>query len=169
REILEDMEPFLYGGEMIEKVSFEETRWNELPWKYEAGTPLIAQGIALAEAADYLDDVGLDRIRRHESELAQYTMERFAAFDDIEVYGPPLGEERGGVVAFNAEGIHAHDLSSILNDHGVAVRAGDHCTQPLHDVMGEAASERASFYLYNTRDEVDVLVEGIEHAMEIFS
>jgi len=169
REILEDMEPFLYGGEMIEKVSFEETRWNELPWKYEAGTPMIAQGIALAAAADYLDDVGLDRIRRHESELAQYTMERFAAFDDIEVYGPPLGEERGGVVAFNVEGIHAHDLSSILNDHGVAVRAGDHCTQPLHDVMGEAASERASFYLYNTRDEVDVLVEGIEHAMEIFS
>ncbi|HKJ59355.1 MAG TPA: SufS family cysteine desulfurase, partial [Halobacteriales archaeon] len=157
REILEDMEPFLYGGEMIEKVSFEETRWNELPWKYEAGTPMIAQGIALAAAADYLDDVGLDRIRRHESELARYTMERFAAFDDVEVYGPPLGEERGGVVAFNVEGVHAHDLSSILNDHGVAVRAGDHCTQPLHDVMGEAASERASFYLYNTREEVDVL------------
>ena len=169
RGILEDMEPFLYGGEMIEKVSFEETRWNELPWKYEAGTPMIAQGIALAAAADYLDDVGLDRIRRHESELAQYTMERFAAFDDVEVSGPPLGEERGGVVAFNVEGVHAHDLSSILNDHGVAVRAGDHCTQPLHDVMGEAASERASFYLYNTRDEVDVLVEGIEHAMDIFN
>jgi cysteine desulfurase/selenocysteine lyase len=168
-EILEQMEPFLYGGEMIEKVTFEGARWNELPWKYEAGTPLIAQGIALAAAADYLDDVGLERIQRHEFELAQYAMERFEEYDDVEVYGPPMGEERGGVVAFNVEGVHAHDLSSILNDHGVAVRAGDHCTQPLHDVMGQAASERASFYLYNTKAEVDVLVEGVEHARDIFS
>jgi len=168
-EILRDMEPFLYGGDMIEKVSFEETRWNELPWKYEAGTPLVEQGIALAVAADYLDDIGLDRIRRHEFELSQYAMERLAEFDDVDVYGPPLGAERSGVLAFNAEGIHAHDMSTILNDHGVAIRAGDHCTQPLHDVMGEAASARASFYLYNTRDEVDTLIEGIEHAREIFA
>jgi cysteine desulfurase/selenocysteine lyase len=169
REILEDMEPFLYGGDMIERVSFEETTWNELPWKYEAGTPLIEQGIALAEAADYLDSIGLDRIRRHEAELAEYAMNRLGEFDDVEIYGPPPGEERGGVVAFNVEGIHAHDLSSICNDYGVAIRAGDHCTQPLHDRMGVAASARASFYVYNTREEVDTLVEAVEGARELFA
>jgi cysteine desulfurase/selenocysteine lyase len=168
REHLEAMEPFLYGGEMIEKVTYEETTWAELPWKFEAGTPLIAQGIALAAAADYLDDIGLDRIARHEQQLADYTMERFAESADIEVYGPPLGAERGGVVSFNVDGVHAHDLSSILNDHGVAIRAGHHCVQPLHDKLGAAASARASFYLYNTREEVDALLEGVEAARDIF-
>jgi cysteine desulfurase/selenocysteine lyase len=169
QEILEEMEPFLYGGDMIERVSFEETTWNELPWKYEAGTPLIAQGIALAEAADYLDEIGLDRIDRHEQALVDYAMDRLGEFDDVEIYGPPAGEERGGVVAFNVDGIHAHDLSSICNDFGVAVRAGDHCTQPLHEEMGIAASARASVYLYNTREEIDHLVEAVDHARELFS
>jgi cysteine desulfurase/selenocysteine lyase len=169
REILEEMEPFLYGGDMIERVSFEETTWNELPWKYEAGTPLIAQGIALAEAADYLDSIGLDRIKRHEGALAAYAMDRLGEFDDVEIYGPPAGEERGGVVAFNVDGIHAHDLSSICNDFGVAIRAGDHCTQPLHGKMGIAASARASFYAYNTREEVDRLIEAVEYARELFA
>jgi len=169
RALLEDMEPFLYGGDMIERVSFEGTTWNELPWKFEAGTPLICQGIALAEAADYLEEIGLDRIQRHEYELAQYAMDRLAEFDDVEIYGPPAGEERGGVVAFNVDGIHAHDLSSICNDFGVAIRAGDHCTQPLHDEMGIAASARASFYLYNTREEVDRLIEAVEHARDLFA
>ncbi len=169
QHLLEAMEPFLYGGDMIERVTFEETTWNELPWKYEAGTPLIAQGIALAAAADYLDEIGLDRIRRHEQDLVEYTMEQLEAYDDVEIYGPPRGTDRGGVVAFNIDGIHAHDLSSILNDFGVAIRAGDHCTQPLHDRLDIAASARASFYLYNTRAEVDQLIEGIDHAREIFS
>jgi cysteine desulfurase/selenocysteine lyase len=169
RNLLEEMDPFLYGGDMVEKVTFEETTYNELPWKFEAGTPLIAQGIALAEAADYLDEVGLDRIRRHEADLAAYTMERFAAFDDVEVYGPPRGHERGGVVAFNVEGVHAHDLATILNDHGVAIRAGDHCAQPLHDVLGTPASARASFYLYNTREEVDALIDAVESARDLFA
>ena len=168
RELLESMEPFMYGGEMIEKVTYEETTWAELPWKFEAGTPLIAQGIALAAAADYLEEIGLERIARHEQALAEYTMERFAADDDVEVYGPPLGAERGGVVAFNVDGVHAHDLSSILNDHGVAIRAGHHCVQPLHDKLGAAASARASFYLYNTRAEVDALVEAVDDARELF-
>ncbi|MFB6298902.1 MAG: aminotransferase class V-fold PLP-dependent enzyme, partial [Halobacteriales archaeon] len=167
--ILQSMEPFLYGGDMIEKVSFEETRWNELPWKFEAGTPLICQGIALATAADYLDDIGLDRIARHERELAEYTMDRLSEFDDIEIYGPPAGEDRGGVVAFNLGSVHAHDLSSILNDYGVAIRAGDHCTQPLHDTLGVAASARASFYLYNTKAEVDAMVEAVDAARELFA
>jgi len=169
RHLLAEMDPFLYGGEMVEKVTFEDTTYNELPWKYEAGTPLIEQGIALAEAADYLDSIGLDRIRRHEQELTEYAMERLGEFDDVEVYGPPVGEERGGVVAFNVEGMHAHDLSSICNDFGVAIRAGDHCTQPLHDLMGIAASARASFYLYNTREEVDRLIEAVEHARDLFA
>ena len=168
RDLLEGMAPFLYGGEMIERVTFEGATWNELPWKYEAGTPVIAQAIGLAAAADYLDDVGLDRIRDHEQQLAEYTMERFDDYESATVYGPPTGRDRGGVVAFNVGDVHAHDLSTILNDFGVAIRAGDHCTQPLHDRMGIAASSRASFYLYNTREEVDVLFEGIDHAIDLF-
>jgi cysteine desulfurase/selenocysteine lyase len=168
REILEEMEPFLYGGDMIKKVSFEETVWNDLPWKYEAGTPLVAEGIALAQAADYLDDVGMERIQAHEEAVTEYAYERLNEFDDVEIYGPPA-DDRGAVLAFNVEGIHAHDLSSILNDHGVAIRAGDHCTQPLHDVLDVAASVRASFYLYNTKEEVDELVDGIETARDIFN
>ncbi len=169
QHLLEEMDPFLYGGEMIEKVTFEESTWNELPWKYEAGTPVIAQGIALAEAVDYLTDIGLDRIQEHEQALAEYTMERLKEYDDIDIYGPPLGEPRGGVVSFNVTDIHAHDLSSIVNDYGVAIRAGDHCTQPLHDAMGIAASARASYYLYNTREEIDTLIDAIDHARELFA
>ncbi|CCQ33280.1 putative cysteine desulfurase protein [Halorhabdus tiamatea SARL4B] len=166
--ILEDMEPFNYGGDMITKVTFDDATWNELPWKFEAGTPKIAQGIALAEAADYLEEIGMDRIARHENELAQYAIDRLGEFDDIEIYGPPAGEERGGLVSFNLESVHAHDLSSILNDYAVAIRAGDHCTQPLHDKLGVAATARASFYLYNTREEIDVLIEAIDDARELF-
>ncbi len=166
--LLEGMEPYLYGGEMILKVTFEDATWNELPWKYEAGTPVISQGIALAAACDYLDDIGMENIARHEAGLADYAYDRLSAWDDIEVYGPP-GDDRGGLVAFNLEDVHAHDLSSILNDSGVAIRAGDHCTQPLHDVLGEAASARASFYLYNTKEEVDQLIDAIDDARQLFA
>jgi cysteine desulfurase/selenocysteine lyase len=165
--ILEGMEPYLYGGEMILKVTFEDSKWNELPWKYEAGTPVISQGIALAEACDYLDEIGLENIQRHEAELAEYAYEQLTAKDDVEVYGPPA-DDRGGLVAFNLDGVHAHDLSSILNDSAVAIRAGDHCTQPLHDVLGATASARASFYLYNTKEEVDRLVEAVDDARQLF-
>ncbi len=168
KEILEDMEPFLYGGDMIRRVSFDETTWNDLPWKYEAGTPLIAQGIALAEAADYLDDVGMEAIQAHEERITEYAYERLDEFDDVEIYGPP-GDDRGAVVAFNVDGIHAHDLASIINDYGIAIRAGDHCTQPLHQKLDVAASVRASFYLYNTKAEVDALVDSLDAAREIFA
>jgi len=167
REILEEMEPFLYGGDMIRRVSFEETTWNDLPWKYEAGTPLIAQGIALAEAADYLDDIGMEAIQAHEERVTEYAYERLDEFDDVELYGPPA-DDRGAVVAFNLDGIHAHDIASIVNDHGVAIRAGDHCTQPLHQKLDIAASVRASFYFYNTEAEVDALVEALDAARDIF-
>ncbi len=168
RHLLEEMEPYHYGGEMILRVTFEDSEWNELPWKYEAGTPPICQGIALAEACDYLDDVGMENVERHEAALAEYAYDRLTERGDVEVYGPP-GDDRGGLVAFNLEGVHAHDLSSILNDSAVAIRAGDHCTQPLHDVLGVSASARASFYLYNTRAEVDRLVEAVDDARQLFA
>jgi cysteine desulfurase/selenocysteine lyase len=166
--LLEEMQPYLYGGEMIRKVTFEDATWNELPWKFEAGTPVICQGIALAEACDYLNDVGMERVKRHGQELAAYAYDRLTEFDDIEVYGPP-GDDRGALVAFNLKDAHAHDTSEILNEFGVAVRAGHHCTQPLHDKLGIAASTRASFYLYNTREEVDVLVEALDATRELFA
>jgi len=168
RHLLEEMEPFLYGGEMIRKVTFEDSIWNELPWKFEAGTPPICQGIALAAAVDYLDDIGMERVERHENALAQYALGRFEEFDDIEVLGPPAGEQRGGLVSFTLEQIHPHDISEILNDYCVAIRAGDHCTQPLHDKLGKTASARASFYIYNTREEIDALCDALDAARELF-
>jgi cysteine desulfurase/selenocysteine lyase len=169
RHLLDEMEPFQYGGMMIKKVTFEESSWNDLPWKFEAGTPVIAEGIALATAADYLDDIGLERIARHEKDVTAYAYEQLQGLGDVDIYGPPPGDDRGGLVSFNVDGVHAHDLSSIVDDFGVAIRAGDHCTQPLHDRLGVAASARASFYLYNTKEEVDVLVEAIEYARELFA
>ncbi len=166
--VLDAMQPYLYGGDMIRKVTFEESTWNELPWKFEAGTPNICQGIALAEAIDYLEDIGMDRVQAHEEQLAEYAYDRLSEFEDIEIYGPP-GDDRGGLVAFNLGAVHAHDTSEILNEFAVAVRAGDHCTQPLHDKLGAPASARASFYIYNTRDEVDALVDALEDARELFA
>jgi cysteine desulfurase/selenocysteine lyase len=166
--ILEDMEPYLYGGDMIRKVTFEDSTWEDLPWKFEAGTPAIAEGIGLHAAIDYLDDIGMDRVERHESLLAEYAYDRLTEYDDVEVYGPP-GDDRGGLVAFNVGSVHAHDLSSILNDVSVAIRAGDHCTQPLHQKMGVPASARASFYIYNTFEEIDALVDAVDDARQLFA
>ncbi|USZ66669.1 cysteine desulfurase [Halorussus salilacus] len=168
-EILEEMEPYLYGGGMIRKVSFDETTWNDLPWKFEAGTPSIAQAVGFAEAVEYLEDIGMESVKRHEEHLAAYALDRMAEFDDIEVYGPDDPTDRGGLVSFNLDGVHAHDLASITNDHGVAIRAGDHCTQPLHDKLGVAATARASFYVYNTTDEIDVLLDAMDDARELFA
>jgi len=168
RHLLEEMEPFNYGGMMIRRVTFDDSEWNELPWKFEAGTPPICQGIAMAAAADYLDDIGMERIERHEHALAQYAMDRLSEFDDIQVFGPPAGEQRGGLVSFTMDDIHPHDISEILNEHAVAIRAGDHCTQPLHDKLGVAATARASFYVYNTRQEIDKLVEALDDARQLF-
>jgi len=168
QELLERMQPFFYGGGMIKKVTFEDSEWNDLPWKFEAGTPPIAQGVALAEAVEYLEDIGMDRIERHENQLAQYALEQLEDYDDITVYGPGPGEQRGGLVSFDVESVHPHDLSEVLNDSAVAVRAGDHCTQPLHDKLGIAATTRASFYIYNTTEEIDALIEAIDDARELF-
>ncbi|MCU4972004.1 SufS family cysteine desulfurase [Halobacteria archaeon AArc-m2/3/4] len=167
--LLEEMEPYLYGGGMIRKVTFEESTWGDVPWKFEPGTPPIAEAVGLHAAVDYLEEIGMDRIRDHEEELAEYAYERLAAEGDIEIYGPEPGPDRSGLVGFNLESVHAHDLASIMNDHAVAIRAGDHCTQPLHDRLGVAASARASFYLYNTREEVDALVDAIDSARQLFA
>ena len=165
--LLEELPPFLVGGSMIRRVKFEGTTWEDLPWKFEAGTPPVAEAVGLTAAIDYLEDVGMAAVQRREEELAGYAYDRLSEFDDIEIYGPK--EDRGGLVSFNLDGVHAHDLSSILDDHGVAVRAGDHCTQPLHDILDVPASTRASFYLYNTEAEIDELVDGVETARKLFA
>ncbi|MEF8857990.1 MAG: cysteine desulfurase [Halolamina sp.] len=166
QELLEALPPFLVGGSMIRRVKFEETTWEELPWKFEAGTPPIAEAIGLTAAIDYLEEIGMETVERHETELATYAYDRLNEFDDVEIYGPT---DRGGLVSFNLDGVHAHDLSSILDDHGVAVRAGDHCTQPLHDILDVPASTRASFYIYNTKAEIDELVEAVDTARQLFA
>lgn len=170
QELLESLQPYLYGGGMIEKVTFEDSRWGELPWKFEAGTPPIAQGIGLTAAIDYLEDIGMKNVRKHEEHLAKYAYEQLSTVDGVEIYGPPAEDDRrAGLVSFNHEAVHAHDLAAIMNDYAVAIRAGDHCTQPLHDKLGAPASARASFYIYNTTSEVDQLLSAIDSAEELFA
>jgi cysteine desulfurase/selenocysteine lyase len=161
------MEPFELGGDMIRTVSVEKTTWNELPQKFEAGTPPFAQAIGLGAAIDYLEAIGLEAIEAHEHELTAYTLGRLAEIPGVKVYGPPL-ERRGGIVSFDVEGVHPHDVAQILGWEGVAVRAGHHCTQPLMQRLGIAATTRASFYLYNLPEEVDRLVAGIHKVKETF-
>ena len=170
RALLDAMPPFLTGGDMIRKVGYFETTFNELPWKFEAGTSNIADAIALGVACDYLTGVGLDWIRRHEISLTRYALERMAPLVErgLAIYGPPRAEDRAGVISFNFADIHAHDVASILDTEGICVRAGHHCTMPLMDKMGWPATARASFYLYNTEDDVDVLIAGLEKAADVF-
>lgn len=168
RELLEEMEPFLGGGEMIRKVTFEGASWNDLPWKFEAGTPNIADVIAFGAAIDYLSELGMDNVRAHEIEITEYALDRLGQMDDIILYGPSSSTARGGVVSFNYGDLHPHDVGTILDRHGVAIRAGHHCTQPLMRTLGVSGTARASFYVYNTRDEVDVLVEALEAARDFF-
>jgi cysteine desulfurase / selenocysteine lyase len=167
-ELLERMSPFNLGGEMIRKVTLERTTWNELPHKFEAGTPPIAQAVGLGAAMDYLTDSGLEAIERHEAELTRYAVERLEEIPGITIYGPPP-ERRAGIVSFNVEGIHPHDVAQIVDADGVAVRAGHHCNQPLMTSLGVAATTRASFYLYTLPEEIDRLVDGIHKARKLFS
>jgi cysteine desulfurase/selenocysteine lyase len=166
RELLEAMEPFNLGGHMIRKVRFEETTWGELPHKFEAGTSPIAEAVGFGAAIDYLQEIGLDAIEDHEQELATYALERFGELSWVRLYGPPP-ERRAGIVSFNVDGIHPHDVAQILDLEGVAIRAGHHCCQPLMAKLGVAATNRASFYLYTVREEVDRLVDGLHRAKEL--
>jgi cysteine desulfurase/selenocysteine lyase len=167
-ELLEQMSPFLTGGGMIRRVSVEKTTWAELPHKFEAGTPPVAEAVALGAAIDYLEGIGLDAIAAHEHELTAYALERLGELPGLTLYGPPL-ERRTGIISFNLEGIHPHDVAQILDAEGVCVRAGHHCNQPLMHKLGVAATSRASFYLYSLPEEVDRLVTGIERAQKVFA
>ena len=163
RELLERMAPFEMGGEMIRSVSVEKTTWNDLPYKFEAGTPAIAEAYGMGIAIDYITGVGLDAIEEYEHELAVYAMERLGELPYVTIYGPPP-ERHAGIVSFDVAGVHPHDVAQILDWEGVAIRAGHHCTQPLVTRLGVAATNRASFYLYSLPEEVDRLVEGVKKA-----
>ena len=168
RELLEAIPPFLAGGDMIKRVTLDGAEWNDVPWKFEAGTPAIAEAVGLGAAVDYLAGVGMDRIYAHEQMLVAYALERMEEVPGVRVLGPSPAQ-RGGVAAFTLDGMHPHDISQLLNDQGVAVRAGHHCAMPLHKRFNIAASTRASFYLYNTREEVDRLIEALYQAKSVFA
>ena len=165
-ELLEAMDPFLGGGEMISKVTFDRIDWHDVPFKFEAGTPCIGQSIGLGAAVDYLTDIGLERIHRHEVELKDYAIASLREMDGVTLYG--TAPEKGGIVAFNLEEVHPHDLATFLDAHGIAIRAGHHCAQPLMRRFDVVATARASFYLYNTSDEIDRFVAALAEAQTFF-
>lgn len=168
RQLLEEMPPFLGGGEMIKKVELRSFKANDLPHKFEAGTPAIAEVIGFGAAVDYLNDLGMEAVELHERSLTGYAIEELSRISGLHILGPDI-EEKGGVVSFYLEGIHAHDVAQILDNDGIAVRAGHHCAQPLHAKFGLPATARASLYLYNTRQEIDLLVKGIDKVKEVFA
>jgi cysteine desulfurase/selenocysteine lyase len=167
-ELLLRMEPFLTGGHMIQSVRLEKTTWGELPHKFEAGTAPMAEAVGLGAAIDYLSDLGFDAIAAHEHELAEYALGRLSELPWLTLYGPPA-DRRAGIVSFNVEGIHPHDVAQILDMQGVAIRAGHHCCQPLMQKLGVAATNRASFYLYTVREEIDQLVDGLHTVRKVFA
>lgn len=167
--LLNQMNPVEFGGEMIDFVYEQEATWKPLPWKLEAGTPHIAGAIGLGAAISYLEAIGMDQVHAHEADLVAYTLPRLQAIAGLTVYGPDRSDERSGVLAFNIDGLHPHDLATALDYEGVAVRAGHHCAQPLHKYLGLHSTVRASFYLYNTREDCDRLIEAILKAKEFFN
>ena len=168
RQLLNNMEPVEFGGDMIDFVSKYDASWADLPTKFEAGTPLIAQAIGLAEAIRYLENIGFDAIHQHESTLTQYAYEQMAQIEGIDIYGPPK-DRRAGVITFNLDDVHAHDVATAVDTEGVAVRAGHHCAQPLMKWLGQSSTARASFYVYNTKEDVDQFVEALKQTKEFFS
>jgi cysteine desulfurase/selenocysteine lyase len=167
RHLLEKMPPFLGGGEMIKRVEFRSFKVNDLPHKFEAGTPPIAEAIGLGAAVDYLEGLGMEAVRQHERELIAYALEQLAGIPGLRVFGPPASQ-KGGVASFFLDGVHPHDIAQVLDHHGVAVRAGHHCAQPLHNKFEIPATARASFYIYNTCEDVDLLIAGLEEVITIF-
>lgn len=169
KQIMEETDPFMYGGDMIAQVTFDSVKWNEVPFKFEAGTPNIAGVIAFGAAIDYLQDIGMDTIFAYEEELVVAGLEKLLAIKDLNLLGPHEPKDRGAVFAFDIPGLHPHDVASIFDEMHICIRAGHHCAQPLHEKCGVAASNRASLYFYNTIDDINTLVKGIAKAREIFA
>jgi len=169
KELLEQMEPIEFGGEMIDFVGLYDSTWKELPWKFEGGTPIIAGAVGLAAAIDFLEEIGLDEIEKHEHELAAYAMERMSTIDGLTMFGPKDPGERAGIVTFNLDDVHPHDVATVLDMNGIAVRAGHHCAQPLMKWLQVTATARASFYVYNSEEDIDRLVAGLSTAKEYFN
>lgn len=167
KALLNAMPPFMFGGDMIASVARDKSRWNELPWKFEAGTPNIGDVIASGEAVDYLNKIGMENVRLHEVEITEYALKRLTEIRDMTIYGPLDATRRGGVVSFNVKGIHPHDLGQILSDAGIAIRAGHHCCQPLMKDLKVMGTARASFYIYNTLEEVDMLLAALREADKV--
>ncbi len=167
-ELLERMPPFIAGGGMIRRVTLARTTFADVPERFEGGTPAIAQAIGLGVAVDYLSALGMEAVRQHEQELTAYALERLATVEGVRIFGPPDAARRGGVLSFYLGDIHPHDVASILDQQGIAIRAGHHCCQPLMDFLGVPATARASFYVYNSPEDVDALVEGLRMAKRIF-
>ena len=165
RQLLEKMDPFEFGGEMIDYVGLYDSTWKDLPWKFEGGTPIIAGAVGLGAAIDFLNEIGMDNIQQHESHLAKYAIEQLSTIEGVTIYGP---EKRAGVVTFNSDEVHPHDVATVLDTEGIAVRAGHHCAQPLMKWLEVSATARASFYLYNTEEDVDTFVAGLRKAKEFF-
>ena len=169
--IMEQMDPFLRGGDMVQRVWLEDATWNDLPMRFEAGTPNIADSIALGAAVDYLQGLGMENVRAHETRIVEYGLKAFEELkEDLDMYGPTDSSIRGGVFSFHAHDVHPHDLGTILDREGIAIRAGHHCAMPLvRDVLGQPATARASFYVYNTEEEVDLLITALKKAIRYFS
>ncbi|RKQ35474.1 cysteine desulfurase [Oceanobacillus halophilus] len=165
KELLEETEPVEFGGEMIDFVNLYDSTWKELPWKFEGGTPIIAGAIGLGAAVDFLSDIGMNNIYEHDKRLANYAMEKLNTIENISIYGP---NERGALVTFNLDDVHPHDTATVLDSEGIAVRAGHHCAQPLMKWLNVAATARASFYLYNSVEDIDALVDGLLKTKEYF-
>jgi cysteine desulfurase/selenocysteine lyase len=166
RELLEQMEPVEYGGEMIDFVELYDSTWKEVPWRFEGGTPIIAGAIGLAAAIDFLNEIGMEEIERHDRKLVRYALEQMKQIEGLSIYGPT--QERTGLITFNLAGVHPHDVATVLDSYGIAVRAGHHCAQPLMRWLNVTATARASFYLYNTEEDVDALVAGLKKTKEYF-
>jgi cysteine desulfurase / selenocysteine lyase len=169
RELLESMRPFIAGGHMIKQVGFDRSTWNDLPWKFEAGTSQIAEAIGLGVATDYLAELGMEAVREHERTLTSYALDRLADVPDVTVPGPPDADRRAGVISFAVEGMHPHDVAELLDRDNVCVRAGHHCAQPLMRALGVAATARASFGPYNAREDVDAFIEALSKARSVFA
>lgn len=169
KELLEQMEPIEFGGEMIDFVGLYDSTWKELPWKFEGGTPIIAGAVGLAAAIDFLEEIGLDEIEKHEHKLAAYAMDRMSTINGLTIYGPKDPSKRAGIVTFNLDDVHPHDVATVLDMNGIAVRAGHHCAQPLMKWLQVTATARASFYVYNSEVDIDRLVEGLSTAKEYFN